>query len=187
MTSLILVKHSLPEIVENIPTREWRLSAEGQVRCKHLADQLAKYQPGQIISSVEPKARETAELVAKELNLSAIVFDDLHEHDRSNMGYLSKEKFQESIREFFAKPDELVFGNETADQAYQRFQTAIASILRQFPNQRLVVVAHGTVISLFASRLTGISNLSLWEELGLPSFVVLDLELKSLIAKENIQ
>jgi broad specificity phosphatase PhoE len=187
MSTLILVKHSLPEVNENIPAREWKLSAEGKARCKRLAECLANYQPDHIISSVEPKARESAELVAQELGLSASVFEGLHEHDRSNTGYLSKEQFQESVRDFFAQPRELVFGNETADGAYQRFQTAIDSILSQFPNQTVVVVAHGTVISLYVSHLTGISASSLWKELGLPSFVILDLESKALITKENIQ
>lgn len=187
MSTLILVKHSIPEVNENIPAREWKLSAEGQSRCKRLADLLVKYHPDQIISSVEPKAKETAELVAKELGLSTNIFEGLHEHDRTNTGYLSKEQFQESVREFFTRPDELVFGNETADEAYQRFQTAIDSILSKFPNQTIVVVAHGTVISLYVSRYIGISDLSLWKELGLPSFVALDLQSRALIAQENIQ
>ena len=37
---LILVKHSLPEIMEDVPAREWILSAEGRARCKRLADRL---------------------------------------------------------------------------------------------------------------------------------------------------
>lgn len=187
MSALILVKHSLPEIIETVPAREWRLSAEGQARCKPLAERLATYQPTQIISSVEPKARETAKLAAKELGLSTSVFEGLHEHERSKAGYLSKEKFEEFVREFFARPDELVFGNETAEQAFQRFQSAINSILKRFPDQTTVVVAHGTVISLYVSRFNEISALSLWKELGLPSFVVLDLESKALLAKETIQ
>lgn len=187
MRTLILVKHSIPEILEDIPAREWKLSEEGQARCKRLAEQLAKYQPTRIISSMEPKARETAELVATVLGLTASAVEGFHEHDRNHAGYFSKEKFEESVREFFAHPNELVFGGETADQAHSRFQAAIDSILKEFPDQTIVVVAHGTVISLYVSRLTGISDLSLWKELGLPSFVALDVESKTLLAKENIQ
>ena len=187
MQTLILVKHSLPEIVENVPAREWKLSADGRTRCKRLAERLAEYQPTQIISSLEPKAKETAELVAKELGLATSAVEGLHEHERSKAGYLSKEKFEETVCEFFAQPDTLVFGNETANQAYQRFRTAINSILKKYPDQTVVVAAHGTVISLYVSRLTGVSDLMLWKELGLPSFVVLDLESGSIIAQENIE
>ena len=187
MRILILIKHSIPEIAENIPAREWALSPEGRARCKPLAEHLAKYKPTKIISSVELKAKQTAELVAKELGLTMTTFEGLHEHDRSHVGYLSKEKFEESVREFFARPDELVFGEETAEQAFQRFQSAIDSILNTFTDKTIVVVAHGTVISLYVSRFNGISGLSLWKELGLPSFVALDMESRSLIAQENIQ
>jgi broad specificity phosphatase PhoE len=187
MSTLILVKHSLPEIVENIPACEWKLSEEGQARCQRLAERLATYQPSQIISSVEPKARETAELVAKELGLTTSSFEGLHEHERSQAGYLSKEQFEESVREFFARPDDLVFGNETAEQASERFQSAIDSILKKFPDQTTIVVAHGTVISLYVSHFNKISILSFWQELGFPSFVVLDVESKSMIAQENIE
>ena len=187
MQTLILVKHSLPEIVENVPASEWKLSAEGRLRCKNLAERLAKYRPEQVVSSVEPKARETAEILAGELGLAANEFEGLHEHDRNNVGYLSSDKFQETVREFFARPDVLVFGNETAKQAYIRFRKAIHSILSQSPNKTIVVVAHGTVISLFVSRYIGISDFSLWNEFGLPSFVVLDMQSNVLIEKENIQ
>ena len=187
MTALILVKHSLPEIVENTPASGWKLSAEGRRRCKRLAERLMKYKPDRIISSTEKKAEETAELIAKELGLSTNAFDGLHEHKRSKAGYLSKEKFDEDIREFFTRPAELVFGSETAEQAFQRFHSAIDSILKDFPDQTTVIVAHGTVISLYVSHFNDISALSLWKELGLPSFVVLDVESKALLAKENIQ
>jgi len=53
-------------------------------------------------------------------------------------------------------------------------------------DKTVVIVAHGTVISLFISRLIGSSDWLLWNELGLPSFVVIDLYSKTLIAKENI-
>jgi broad specificity phosphatase PhoE len=49
-----------------------------------------------------------------------------------------------------------------------------------------MIVAHGTVISLFVASLTGISAFSLWAELGLPSFVVVDMQSNTIIAKENI-
>ena len=52
---LILVKHSLPEIVDGVRAREWRLGDEGRRRCDALAEALASYAPsGVITSSDEP-------------------------------------------------------------------------------------------------------------------------------------
>jgi broad specificity phosphatase PhoE len=78
---LILVKHSLPEIAENRPASEWRLSNDGQARARRLAERLSEFQPEIIVSSVESKAKGTAEIVANHLKLEYLVVQGLHEHD----------------------------------------------------------------------------------------------------------
>ncbi len=183
---LILVKHSLPKVVEGLPAREWKLSDEGRVRAQRLAKQLSCYQPEGIVSSVEPKAIETADIVANSLRLVYQVMDGLHEHDRSKTLYLSSDEFQSTICEFFEKPDMLVFGSETANQSHERFSQALHSVLNSQKDKTIVVVTHGTVISLFVSRLIGVSDFLLWRELGLPSFVVIDMQSNTLIAKQNV-
>ena len=183
---LILVKHSLPEIEENIPAREWHLSVDGKLRAARLAERLTAYGPEVIISSVETKAKETAKVIAALHNLDVHIAENLHEHDRSNVPYLSKAEFQNAVGEFFMNPEILVFGNETANQSYVRFSSAVTSILEMHQDKNIIIVSHGTVISLFVSRLLGISGFSLWKQLGLPSFVVLDMISSTLIAQENI-
>jgi broad specificity phosphatase PhoE len=183
---LILVKHSLPEIVENVPAQDWKLSDDGRVCAQQLAARINQYQPEVIVSSVEPKAKETAEIIARKHNLELQIVEGLHEHDRSKVAYLPKDEFQAAVREFFEKPDTLVFGSETADDCHARFEQAVQSILSHYLDKTVVIVAHGTVISLFVSRLTGISDLFLWNDLGLPSFLVIDMQSAALIERENI-
>jgi len=55
-----------------------------------------------------------------------------------------------------------------------------------YDNKRMVIVSHGTVISLFVAWLTGVDGFLLWKELGLPSLVVLDEQNKTLLQVENI-
>ena len=183
---LILVKHSLPKIVENMPAQKWDLSDEGRERAQRLAERLDRYQPEVIVSSVEPKAKETAEIIARKYNLELQIVDGLHEHDRSKVAFLPKDEFQATVRALLEQPDTLVFGSETAAACHARFQQAVHSILDQNLDKTVVIVAHGTVISLFVSRLTGISDLLLWHELGLPSFLVIDVQSAALIERENI-
>lgn len=183
---LILVKHSVPEIQADRPASTWMLSEEGRLRAQHLAEDLKRFNPEVILSSQEPKARETAEILANQLQLDMQIIPDLHEHDRGNVPYLSHEVFQSSIRDFFQRPDELVFGSETADQAYTRFYRAVHAILNENKNKTIVIVTHGTVISLFVSRLTGSSDLDLWNQLGLPSFVAMELGSNTVIVKSKI-
>ena len=183
---LILVKHSLPEIVEGLPAREWKLSDVGRIRAQELAERLSEFQPEIIVSSAEPKAKETAEIIARNHKLELHIVDDLHEHDRIKTLYLSRDEFQAAIHGFFEEPDVLVFGSETANEAYTRFYQAVHRVLDSNRNKIIAIVAHGTVISLFVSRLTGISDFLLWKELGLPSFVVIDIESNKLVTRENI-
>ena len=183
---LILVKHSQPEVMESLPARAWKLSEVGRARARQLAEELARFQPQVIVSSDEPKAVETAEIVARRHQLDFRVGKGLHEHDRSNVPYLSQEEFQQSIRELFQEPDQLVLGTETANQAYARFYQAVHSILSEHKNETVVLVTHGTVISLFVSRLTGRSELEIWNMLGLPSFIAIDLHSNTLILRTNI-
>ena len=182
---LIFVKHSLPQIIEGVPAREWHLSEEGKLRAEHLAQRLGAYQLEVIVSSFEPKAVETAQTISKVLKLESTFAENLHEHDRSETRYLSSAEFQNAVREFFSKPDELVFGNETAHAAHNRFSEAVYSLLDTHSNKQIAIVSHGTVISLFVSRMTGTSDYSLWQKLGLPGFVVLDINSKTLVMQEN--
>lgn len=183
---LILVKHSLPEILEDVPAREWHLSEDGRERTRKLAEQLIRYQPEIIASSVEPKAQETAAILAENLGLEFFEVENLHEHDRIGVPYHTKAIFQNFVRELFDKPNQLMFGNETANGALVRFRQAVDIVLDSYNDKTVIVVAHGTVMSLYVAWLTGCDGYSLWNELGLPSFVVLDIQSKTLIKIENL-
>jgi broad specificity phosphatase PhoE len=175
MRHLILVKHSQPQIVTTVPAAQWRLSDEGRRRNAALAERLAAYQPAAIVASREPKAMETGYTVASILDAPFATAEELHEHDRSNVGWSSAEDFEVAVARFFAHPSELVFGHETADQARERFTAAVDTVVAAHPNGNLVVVAHGTVIALLVAARTGTEPLPLWRRLDLPSFVVLSL------------
>ena len=85
------------------------------------------------------------------------VVEGLHEHARCNVKFLDKEKFEESVAQFFAQPDVLTFGSETADQAYHRFSRAVVGITAKYPNNNLALITHGTVLTLFVSRLAAVA------------------------------
>ncbi len=175
MKYLILVKHSLPEMIPAIPANQWRLSNEGQRRCEILAEKLASYFPAVVISSVEPKAIETAQIIARHMDKSSRTFEGLHEHDRTGVGFLDRERFESQVRNLFEHTDELVMGAETASQARERFANALLSIETEYPEQNIIVVAHGTVITLFVEKVTGLEPFPFWKKLDVPSFVVFSL------------
>jgi broad specificity phosphatase PhoE len=175
MPYLILVKHSLPEIVPGVPAASWRLSVEGRKRCLPLADALTVYHPDTIITSREPKAIETGQLVAAHLDLPCKPWDDLHEHLRLTVPFSSRQVFEAEVARFFAEPDRLVMGEETATQASGRFGRAIAELVSRHPQETLIVISHGTVISLFYESKTANDPYPLWQGLNLPAYLVFSL------------
>ena len=179
--TVVLVRHSLPEIDPAIPGRLWHLSAEGERRCTVLAERLAGYGLEYIVSSAEPKAVETARVVAGHLGLPCSTKPGLHEHDRSNVSGLSRAGFQASVARLFEQPDALVFGTETAVEARERFASALSAVLARHPTGSIAVVTHGTVLSLYVGHQAGLDPYVLWQSLGLPCLVVLDRESLDLV------
>ena len=175
-SKLILMRHSLPDINPELPSHHWKLSDEGQRRCEPLAESLAKYHLDKIFTSIEPKANETGQILSQLLNRPFQIADGLHEHERDNVEFFKSTRgFEAVIAEFFARPNELVFGRETADQAHQRFSTAIDALTERHKDNDLAVVTHGTVMTLFVSRITGVKPFTFWQCLDLPSFAALTL------------
>lgn len=174
-TTLILIKHARPAIVPTTPAPLWRLGDEGQRQCGALADTLSPWQPELLIASEELKASETAQLTAQRLGVPWRTAPGLHEHDRSRTPYLSDdEAYRAQIRELFARPDEPVFGPETAGAALARFSAALDDALANVTERSVAVVTHGTVISLYVARRFGMDGYTLWWRLGLPALVVTD-------------
>jgi broad specificity phosphatase PhoE len=169
---LILIKHSMPEIVADTPASQWSLSSEGRHRCALLADHLAPLGLDRMISSLEPKACQTAEITARRLDLPLGSFPGLHEHLRTNVPFSTQEAFENSVAELFSNPEKRVFGEESAVEASDRFRGAINQLMQAYPGEKLAVVAHGTVISLYIAGLCKIDPYPLWQRLGLPSFIV---------------
>jgi broad specificity phosphatase PhoE len=173
---LVLVRHSLPEFVVGLPASEWQLSDEGRRRCQRLADRLATYDLTAVITSTEPKAVETGQIVADSLSLPLETAPGLHEHERGVVtSTRGQGAFQAQVSRLFERPDELVFGIETADQSHARFATAVAAAIERHPHGNLAIVAHGTVITLFIARAAALDPVLFWKSLGLPSFAVLSL------------
>jgi broad specificity phosphatase PhoE len=171
---LILVKHAMPVVDAGKPAAQWQLSAQGREGCIRLAQWLRTYHPYAIFTSHEPKALETGQIVASLLNLPCEARPGLHEHLRPQAGLLSQQEFHASVSALFDHPSQVVFGAECADQAYARFSDAVATLLAEFAAHPggLVIVSHGTVISLFTAARSNLPAYPIWQSLGLPSAVI---------------
>jgi 2,3-bisphosphoglycerate-dependent phosphoglycerate mutase len=171
--SLLLIRHAAPQIQQDALARDWPLSDAGRLQCEQLAERLAVYDLAAIISSDETKARETAEILATRLSLMPEMDHSLGEHRRDNAPYLSRPVFEASIRKLFAEPDVLVFGQETATQAYMRFAGAVRRALMAHPSGDVALVTHGTVMTLYTARHMCVEPFAFWQALSMPDLVAL--------------
>jgi broad specificity phosphatase PhoE len=171
---ITLVKHARPEKLEGVDSHEWPLSAAGRDDAARLATLLSKHPYTAVFSSEEPKAKETAQILAAHIAAtggSVTTHPALHEHDRSNVPLMRTPEFVSAIANFFHRPTQLVLGLETAKQALKRFEKAIDEVLVQHPTGDIIIVAHGTVISLWLETYAHLDAYSTWREMGLPSYI----------------
>jgi 2,3-bisphosphoglycerate-dependent phosphoglycerate mutase len=171
---LILVRHSLSALRREVPPHEWRLSPDGIARARAFASRLDPSDITTVFSSVEPKAVETARALAEQWGVEVEEVPGLHEHERPEPQILAREQFERKVEELFARPSELVFGAETADQARRRFTMALMRLIARGSGD-IVAVTHGTVMTLFVSEATGIAPFPFWQRQEMPFAVTLTL------------
>ena len=170
MRTLILVRHSESKVQANLPPQEWRLTSRGRRLCLPLASKVATHSPNLILTSKEVKAQTTGKILAELLALNCQTAPGLHEHLREKGEILDLDAWFIRISDFFQNPNRLVFGLETANQAKERFITAIHAVMEQHQGGNVTVVTHGTVMSLYYQELTGKDPYEFWRQLGLPGF-----------------
>ena len=168
--ALLLVRHAAPTIDPDNPPPTWPLSDAGRAAAAGLAGRLASFAPVAAVASPEPKALETAQILAAPFGLAVAEDEGFAEHHRPDLPFGSREAFEARMAAFFAEPTTPFFGGESADQAHARF----AAALERHAARPLLVASHGTVLSLYLSRRLGLDPLALWKGLALPEAFILD-------------
>lgn len=174
MGRLILVRHAAPEIQPGVSSDRWVLSPPGRESCRWLVAELRGQNVQRLYASLEPKALETAALTAVELGLGVRPRRDLHENDRTGLGFGPFTEMEQRMRRFFDEPDVLVVGRETAAAAHGRFDAAVRAIADESAGEVVAVVAHGAVITLLLAGRRGGEPFALWKQLALPCWALLE-------------
>lgn len=183
---LILVRHARVDTDPGAPASTWKLSQRGRDEVARFAPVLATYNPARILTSNEPKAVETGQILADALGLPVSARPGLQETDRETAPWYEKSSdFQAAIQRLFENPDDIVFGEESASDALHRFQAAVSSLIADYPDQSLAVVTHGTILSLFVAHHNAIDPIPFWKSLTMPALVVLSLPTFQLLKTEH--
>lgn len=172
---IVLVKHALPVLDPARPARHWQLGAEGEAQARALAVALRRFNPFRLVTSTEPKAMRTAEIVANEFGVEVTGLEGLREIDRPVLPIMPRDELERFNAQLFEQFDAPVVGAESARAALERFSRALEEVAAAGSASNVVVVTHGTVIALFAAAHNPLDAFHLWQRLDCSMFVVLAL------------
>ena len=181
--TLYLVRHAHSQQTA-LPVETWPLSELGRQQAQRLAD-LPFWQNVHIIcASVEPKAFQTAQIVAARRDLPVEPVFDLRELRRP--GNLVGD-YESAVRQALENPTTSVNGWEPAGEAQTRIVTAIERVLMLHEDKTLAVVSHGLALTLYLAYLTDTQPTSdLWHSLPFASAIQVDPEVRQTLAHFDI-
>jgi len=165
---LIFIRHAETKIDKEIPIADWVLTEKGDSDAEKLKDVSEFLDVDILISSGEKKAYLTIKPLADKLGKEIIQIKGLGEISRPNSESLTKEEYVSMKEKVFKDLDFTDYGWETCSHALERFRKAVEEIDREYENKKIIISAHGTVLSLyFASLLGELKNLEArWKSLG---------------------
>jgi broad specificity phosphatase PhoE len=127
------------------------LSEEGREQARALAERLAEASLSVLVASNLRRARETAEIAAQRLGITAHLEPGLRELDVGEWSGLVREEIARRWPEDFARfragdMDLRAGGGETRRELRERVLTAIRSLRQRYRGEQIAVVTHLGVI-----------------------------------------
>lgn len=116
---------------------------------------------------------QTAQIIADRIGSQIHIDVRLREHERSSVGYIERESFEALIASIFDKPEEIAYGDESADAVHARFSAVIDDAVARSSGP-VAAVTHGTAMTIYLSRLVGIAPMPFWTTLGMPAAIVIE-------------
>ena len=173
--ALILIRHAEPVVDPGQPAAQWSLTPAGMEASRLLAIRLCALAPMCIVSSHERKAKATAEVIGGTLSIPVFEMPGFEEQGGNRIPFFADtEAFDRAVQRLFSTPDEVVLGQESANQAADRFAQALSSARATCPGGTLACVSHGRVLCAFLARYFGVPAYSHWKRLGMPDAIMVD-------------
>jgi ribonuclease H / adenosylcobalamin/alpha-ribazole phosphatase len=160
----IMVRHG-----ESEGNRERRFTISSEVGLTELGMRQAhevsrrmarKFKPRSVVSSPFRRARQTSEIIARELGLEIETVHDLHERDLGCLkghsyddlrALVLRDPSYDPSRGWSWKPD----GGESYEDVRVRVMAAVEQLLHRYPNDEIVIVSHGGVMLSIWAHITG--------------------------------
>ena len=173
MRRLVLVRHAQVRIDPELRPGLWELTAEGRADAERLSQLPVFAGVEAIVTSPEPKARATAEPIAKAAGVELRVEQELREAERGPAPVADRARFVAQVDAWLGGA--AVPGWESRDAAAARIVACVARLLEALAGD-VALVSHGTVLSLYLAWLRGEERVALaeWEAIPLPAVAVVD-------------
>lgn len=159
---IILVRHGETEAnrgkyfaeSDDIP-----LTPAGRQQARELARRIdSEYRIYAVLSSAFARARETGEIIARELNLANEVIEGIHERDFGCLRGLPYWRLGEMMNEDASYDPQKAWmwapaGGESLDDVRRRAIAALEPVRERYSDRDVVVVCHGAVIQALCAHL----------------------------------
>lgn len=167
MSKLIVVRHGQTDYnVEKRYTGSTNvvLNEKGIEQAKITAHKLKDYDIDVIISSTLNRARQTAEIISKEINIQLIEMIEFREKNAGVYEGLTRDEAKSKypdLWEKFSTPiyDEALPGGETIREVEERVFSALEQIRKNYPSDKnVLVVTHGFISRVINKFFTDVTE-----------------------------
>lgn len=165
------VRHSMADPADGVHPTEWHLGESARADARRLAPRLeVAPAPGALLSSTEPKARETAEEIAVHWQTEVVPDDRLREAARPWIGPGYRAVVHRYLRG--ERPE----GWEAHDAVAARMAAAVEAATERAGGAPIVVVAHGLCLAIHLGATLGpaFDRASFWSAMAFPDAWALD-------------
>lgn len=174
---IVLIRHSNTKVEPDKYNPLWVLSDKGVENAIKLADHPLVQGIEVMYTSNQLKALHTGIIVASKLGVFVRLEEDLTELTSLTNDW--KEDYEKFVNDIYTGKIERHAGGESLQEASDRFNQAVEKIVSEESAKKVVgVVAHGNVLSLFASQYEPVSALDIHHVIQMPDVAVFDWESK---------
>lgn len=174
---IVLIRHSNTEVEPEKYNPLWRLSEKGIKNAEALASHSFVQDIDVLYTSNQLKALHTGIIVASQIGVFLKQHEDLTELTSLTNSW--KEDYEGFINDIYNCVIERYGDGESLAEATERFTIAVADIVAKESEASTVgIVAHGNVLSLFASQYEDRTALQIHHAISMPDIAVLDWETK---------
>jgi len=165
---IIFLRHAKTKVDKALPIADWFLTDGGVEHAEEVSSDPIFDNVDLIFASAERKAVDTAKPIAERLNKEIIQVENLGEIKRPNAEKITLEEYKRLKSVVFSDFDKSESGWETVNHTLNRFSKAVEEIDKKYENKVILIVAHGTVMSLYFANVQGKMNelFSRWKSLG---------------------